>query len=50
VREAVQMGFTRVVMPSVNVDPSDPALGDSDRADVDLVGVRTIGEALDALI
>jgi DNA repair protein RadA/Sms len=44
VREAVQMGFTRIVMPSVNVDPAEPATG------VELVGVRSIGEALDALI
>ena len=25
VREAIQMGFTRVVMPAANVDPADPA-------------------------
>src|SRR5215210_153226 len=28
VREAVQMGFTRIVMPSANVDPGDAALAE----------------------
>jgi DNA repair protein RadA/Sms len=46
-REAVQMGFTRVMMPSANLDPTDPtAAGGA----CEVVGVRTIGEALDALI
>lgn len=47
VREATQMGFTRVVMPSVNVDPAEqgPAAGGCA-----VVGVRTLGEALDVLI
>ena len=44
IREAAQMGFTRVVMPSANVDPADSGGGP------ELVGVRTVGEALDALI
>lgn len=43
IREAAQMGFTRVVMPSANVDPGEDA-------GIELVGVRTLGEALDALI
>jgi DNA repair protein RadA/Sms len=43
IREAAQMGFTRVVMPSANVDPAE-------NGDCELVGVRTVGEALDALI
>jgi DNA repair protein RadA/Sms len=43
VREAVQMGFTRIVLPAANLDGS----GDSQ---IDLVGVRTVGEALDELI
>jgi DNA repair protein RadA/Sms len=47
VREAVQMGFTRVVMPSANVDPADPTLSEGG---CELVGVRSVGEALDALI
>ena len=47
VREAVQMGFTRVVMPAANVDPADSALSEGG---CELVGVRNVGEALDALI
>ena len=46
VREAAQMGFRRCVMPDANIDPDD-------RRDLDaceLVGVRTVGEALDALL
>jgi len=46
VREAVQMGFTRVVMPEVNVDPAEAAAAHG----CEIVGVRTIGEALDRLI
>ena len=46
IREAVQMGFTRIVLPAANVDPSDAEGG----AGCDLVGVREVGEALDALI
>ncbi len=45
IREAVQMGFTRVVLPAANVDPSDDADTTCER-----VGVRTLGEALDVLI
>jgi len=44
IREAVQMGFTRVVMPAANLDPGDETTG------AELIGVRTVGEALDALI
>ena len=44
VREAAQMGFTRIIMPSANVDPSEAVNG------IELVGVRTVGEALDQLI
>ena len=47
IREAAQMGFTRVVMPASNVDPADLSDGD---ASCELVGVRTLGDALDALI
>jgi DNA repair protein RadA/Sms len=43
IREAVQMGFTRVVLPAANVDRSEPG-------ECELVGVRTVGEALDELI
>jgi DNA repair protein RadA/Sms len=47
VREAVQMGFTRIVLPAGNLDRSgqDPV---ADRCE--LVGVRTVGEALDQLV
>src|SRR2546429_4362599 len=46
VREAAQMGFRRCIMPEANIDPSDrAAIGDCE-----LVGVRTIGEALDQLL
>jgi len=45
IREAVQMGFTRIVMPAANVDPADESAGGAE-----VVGVRTVGEALDALI
>jgi DNA repair protein RadA/Sms len=44
IREAVQLGFTRIVMPAANVDPSDTTVGDCE-----LVGVRTVAEALDCL-
>src|SRR6187549_3348626 len=43
VREAAQMGFTRIVLPSGNLEGS----GDGK---IELVGVRTGGEALDELI
>src|SRR5438067_5807681 len=42
VREAAQMGFTRCLMPEANIDPSDRQLA----KDCELVGVRTVGEAL----
>jgi DNA repair protein RadA/Sms len=46
VREAAQMGFRRCMLPEANIDPDDrPADGECE-----LVGVRTIGEALDALL
>ena len=44
VREAAQMGFTRCILPSGNCAPSDAPDG------VELVGVKTVGEALDQLI
>ena len=46
IREAVQMGFTRVILPAANVDRSEPGPG----GECELVGVRTVGEALDELI
>jgi DNA repair protein RadA/Sms len=57
VREATQMGFLRCVMPEANIDPSFAEAAAkssaSDRDDAgacELVGVRTVGEALDALL
>ena len=47
VKEASQMGFTRCVMPAANVDPADPGLAS---ADCDLIGVRTIQEAIEQLL
>jgi DNA repair protein RadA/Sms len=47
IREAAQMGFTRIVMPSANLDGGDRAL---EAAAPELLGVRTVGEALDQLI
>jgi DNA repair protein RadA/Sms len=44
VREAAQMGFPRCVLPDGNCAPSDTPAG------CELVGVRTVGEALDELI
>jgi DNA repair protein RadA/Sms len=46
VREAAQMGFTRCIMPEANIDPSDRQLA----KDCELVGVKTVGEALDELL
>ncbi len=47
ISEARQMGFTRVVLPAANVDPSQPDPGDGT---CQVIGVRTLGEALDHLI
>ena len=46
VREAAQMGFRRCIMPEANIDPSERAAP----GDCELVGVRTVGEALDHLL
>jgi DNA repair protein RadA/Sms len=43
IREATQMGFTRIVLPTANLIPEE-------NPGCELVGVRTVGEALDALI
>ena len=49
VREAEQMGFARIVLPAANVDGE---LAPSHRAEApaELIGVRHVGEALDALL
>ena len=46
VREAAQMGFRRCVLPEANIDPADRQISGS----CELVPVRTVGEALDALL
>jgi DNA repair protein RadA/Sms len=49
VREAAQMGFHRCIMPDANIEPGQR--GPSSKVgDCELVGVRTVGEALDALL
>jgi DNA repair protein RadA/Sms len=47
IREAEQMGFTRVVLPIANVDGEGAP---EKRGGAELVGVRHVGEALDALL
>jgi DNA repair protein RadA/Sms len=44
VREAAQMGFTRCIIPDGNCSPDDVP------ASIELVGVRTVSEALEQLI
>jgi DNA repair protein RadA/Sms len=46
IREAAQMGFSRCVLPEANIDPSERTAV----AGCELVGVRTVGEALDELL
>jgi DNA repair protein RadA/Sms len=44
IREAAQMGFTRVIVPEANAAPDDTAPG------CELVAVKNVGEALDQLM
>jgi DNA repair protein RadA/Sms len=44
VREAAQLGFTRIVMPAANADPLESVPG------CEVAGVRHVGEALDLLV
>jgi DNA repair protein RadA/Sms len=46
VREAAQMGFRHCIMPEANIDPSDRKAA----GDCELIGVRTVGEALEQLL
>jgi DNA repair protein RadA/Sms len=46
IREAAQMGFRHCVMPEANIDPADRPLAGA----CELVPVRSVGEALDALL
>ena len=51
IREAEQMGFTRIVLPAANVDAgADPLPGRDGEARAALAGVRSVGEALDVLL
>jgi len=45
IREAAQMGFQRCIVPEPNIDPTDRS-----GTTCELIGVRTIGEALDAAL
>jgi DNA repair protein RadA/Sms len=47
VREAAQLGFSRCIVPDANIDPADRSPSDGG---CEIVGVRTIGEALDAAL
>jgi DNA repair protein RadA/Sms len=47
IREAAHMGFSRIVMPGANVERGDSG---REKGDLELVGVRTVGEALDSLL
>jgi len=46
IREVAQMGLRRCVLPRVNIDPAARSLAQA----CELVGVGSVGEALDALI
>ena len=50
VREAAQMGFTRIVLPAANLDAGTDAGSGLQSLAPELIGVRTVGEALDPLI
>jgi DNA repair protein RadA/Sms len=53
IREAAQLGFRRCILPEANIEPDARLKGSryTDRdADCELVGVRTVGEALDAAL
>jgi DNA repair protein RadA/Sms len=47
IREAAQMGFRRCIMPEANIDQPGAGRG---MGPCELVGVRTVGEALDAML
>jgi DNA repair protein RadA/Sms len=51
IREAEQMGFTRMLVPAANVEAGDlRATGDRAEGQAELLGVRSVGEALDLLL
>ena len=51
IREAEQMGFTRILVPAANAESGDgrPS-GDRSAGQAELLGVRSVGEALDLLL
>jgi DNA repair protein RadA/Sms len=46
IREAAQMGFRRCILPSANLNPGERGLPGG----CELVGVRTLGEALEEVL
>ena len=51
IREAEQMGFTRIVLPAANLEAGmDPGRGREGDGHAELSGVRSVGEALDVLL
>jgi DNA repair protein RadA/Sms len=46
IREAAQMGFRQCILPEANIDPADRQLA----GECELMPVRSVGEALDALL
>jgi DNA repair protein RadA/Sms len=51
IREAEQMGFTRIVVPAANLDVgAELAAGRDGETRAELAGVRSVGEALDVLL
>jgi len=50
VREAAQMGFRRCIMPEGNIIEPNARRTSSAEGECELVGVRTVGEALDAVL
>ena len=49
IKEAAQMGFKRCIIPEANIDPSGADSVSSRAGECELMGVRTVGEALEAL-
>lgn len=49
IREAEQMGFTRIVLPIANVE-GEPGSAHGDTSRAELIGARHVGEALDVLL
>ncbi|NOT44181.1 MAG: DNA repair protein RadA [Acidobacteria bacterium] len=46
IREAGQMGFTRILLPAANADPA----GDARTEGCEVIGIASVAEALDALL